>query len=279
MTAVVADDSLSDELIALLADRVPGHVLDRVLLSLVEHDKARPADDDLQQLLEAGVIGSTLRLDAAGVRGGAYLLGLRTDPPSRVLSQLRLVADAYRRPLPACLLDRTLWVLVPLAGRELVEQALVGPGMPALLALGCDLVDLRLGPARRASLDELLDVGERRGWRGVADTRHLEAAARVETLLDIAARHGDLLASPLQVLLDAPQHRELARTLHVWFQCNQDVALTAAGLHLHVNTVRYRLRRAQEVAGVDLEDWDQRLLAELQLRVWAEVTAVDALAS
>jgi DNA-binding PucR family transcriptional regulator len=38
-------------------------------------------------------------------------------------------------------------------------------------------------------------------------------------------------------------------------------------MNLHVNTVRYRLRRAAEVTGLDMEDADQRLLTELQIRL------------
>jgi len=38
-------------------------------------------------------------------------------------------------------------------------------------------------------------------------------------------------------------------------------------MHLHANTIRYRLRRGQELAALDLDDWDERLLAEVQLRM------------
>jgi hypothetical protein len=42
-------------------------------------------------------------------------------------------------------------------------------------------------------------------------------------------------------------------------------------MHLHANTIRYRLRRGQELAALDLDDWDERLLAEVQLRMWHEL--------
>lgn len=44
-----------------------------------------------------------------------------------------------------------------------------------------------------------------------------------------------------------------------------DVA--AANLHIHPNTMRYRLRRIREVSGLDFTDADAVLLAHLQLRV------------
>jgi DNA-binding PucR family transcriptional regulator len=45
--------------------------------------------------------------------------------------------------------------------------------------------------------------------------------------------------------------------------------MKAAGaeLGLHVNTVRYRIAKAQEIGGFSLDDPDERLLAELQVRL------------
>jgi DNA-binding PucR family transcriptional regulator len=44
------------------------------------------------------------------------------------------------------------------------------------------------------------------------------------------------------------------------------VPVAAERLHVHRNTFRYRLRRIEELAGIDLDDPDERLVAELQLR-------------
>jgi DNA-binding PucR family transcriptional regulator len=38
-------------------------------------------------------------------------------------------------------------------------------------------------------------------------------------------------------------------------------------LNIHPNTVRYRVRRAADVSGVDFEDPAQRILTQLQLRL------------
>jgi purine catabolism regulator len=40
-------------------------------------------------------------------------------------------------------------------------------------------------------------------------------------------------------------------------------------LHVHVNTLRYRLGKIQELLGVDLHDVDARFVLELALRVHA----------
>lgn len=44
-----------------------------------------------------------------------------------------------------------------------------------------------------------------------------------------------------------------------------DVRSAAAAVQVHPNTLRYRIRRVEEIVGVDLQDASDRLLLELQL--------------
>jgi DNA-binding PucR family transcriptional regulator len=46
-----------------------------------------------------------------------------------------------------------------------------------------------------------------------------------------------------------------------------DVRTAAGELHVHPNTLRYRLRRARELTGLDLGDQSTRLVVALALRV------------
>jgi DNA-binding PucR family transcriptional regulator len=46
-----------------------------------------------------------------------------------------------------------------------------------------------------------------------------------------------------------------------------DISRTATQLTLHENTVRYRIRRAEELFGLDLADADTTLATWLQLRL------------
>jgi hypothetical protein len=256
--------SLADEVRAALADRVPAHVLDQVLTGLLDADSNR-CDEDLRELLECGVASGGIR---TLMRGSGHLMGVRAELPARVASRARLYASAYRFDVRVCALGPTIWLLLPQGcasrGSGLIEHA----ETTAVFALSRDLSDPRLAPAHRRSLDELLTLGQRCGWTGLAQAGQLATARRVEALLDLAARQPELLEGQLDVLLDLPAHRILAETLDEWFACNQDAVATAEAMHLHVNTVRYRLRRAQEVAGLDMADRDQRLLAELRLRLW-----------
>jgi hypothetical protein len=70
---------------------------------------------------------------------------------------------------------------------------------------------------------------------------------------------------PLQAL--APVARErLEQTLLAWLRHGGNVPAAAAELHVHRQTVRYRLGRLRELLGDALDDPDRRLELELALR-------------
>jgi hypothetical protein len=124
-------------------------------------------------------------------------------------------------------------------------------------------------PATRAVVDDLLSLAERRGWSGLTDSDDIAATWRLEQFREIALAHPALFEGPGMRLLehDRAHGGDLLKTLRAYFAAVGDVRAAGAALGLHHNTVRYRLRRAAEVAGFDLGDPDQRLLTELQVRL------------
>lgn len=60
-----------------------------------------------------------------------------------------------------------------------------------------------------------------------------------------------------------------AHTLLAYLRHFGDIAATSTELHIHQNTVRQRLRRAQELFALDLTDPAQRLVLQLELTVAA----------
>ncbi|HEY9438392.1 MAG TPA: helix-turn-helix domain-containing protein, partial [Streptomyces sp.] len=64
---------------------------------------------------------------------------------------------------------------------------------------------------------------------------------------------------------------ELVRSLAAYLEAAGDVSRAAGRLVVHPNTMRYRLRRARERFGVDLDDPDTRLLLMLAVRLTGEV--------
>ncbi|MDP9101901.1 MAG: helix-turn-helix domain-containing protein, partial [Actinomycetota bacterium] len=57
----------------------------------------------------------------------------------------------------------------------------------------------------------------------------------------------------------------LAASLAAWCASGGDIAAAAARLHVHANTLRYRLKRAEERTGIDLTSPDQTLVLTLLL--------------
>ena len=68
-------------------------------------------------------------------------------------------------------------------------------------------------------------------------------------------------------------HAELYRTLLAWLELDLDVPATARALHLHENSLRYRLRRIEAVLGRSLREG--RTIVDLYLATTSERTALD----
>lgn len=65
---------------------------------------------------------------------------------------------------------------------------------------------------------------------------------------------------------DRRTHGELIGTLAEWLACSGSWARTAESLHLHVNTVRYRIEKVQELTGRDLSSLEDKVDVFLALR-------------
>jgi hypothetical protein len=66
--------------------------------------------------------------------------------------------------------------------------------------------------------------------------------------------------------LTPTQRRRMLATLQAWLTHRGDVALIAADLDLHPQTVRYRMRVLRQLVGASLDDPEWRLTTELTLR-------------
>jgi hypothetical protein len=147
----------------------------------------------------------------------------------------------------------------------------------------------RLGRIRRAIEPRLAALGPTSDWPAAAQSWSRAAAcvrlARAGALpaaglivareqLGALALHADppLLAElaatrlrPLEELTPAARVR-LQETLLAWLRRQGNVAEVAAELHVHPQTVRYRLSRLRERFGATLDDPDTRFELELALR-------------
>ncbi|WP_263769201.1 sugar diacid recognition domain-containing protein [Propionivibrio soli] len=79
---------------------------------------------------------------------------------------------------------------------------------------------------------------------------------------------GEQLRRPLQGLNAADKRGAmLRRTLDVWFAQNGHAAAAANALHIHRNTLDYRLNQIEEATGLDLGNTDDRLLLYVALQL------------
>jgi DNA-binding PucR family transcriptional regulator len=57
------------------------------------------------------------------------------------------------------------------------------------------------------------------------------------------------------------------RTLEAFLDHNGNLQATARELNLHVNSVAYRMQRIRAIAGLDFEQSEDRLLAQVALKI------------
>jgi hypothetical protein len=143
---------------------------------------------------------------------------------------------------------------------------------PISLTLDPDVVVAIAPPTGRASLAatlddmrELADLGQRLGRTGRVTIDELLP----ELLLASAPRVADALwhrvVGPIKSR--RPERAdELLGTLDAYIDSNLDRQLTARRLHIHPNTLDYRLRQVRELAGVDVHRTDDLVLVALALR-------------
>ncbi len=77
------------------------------------------------------------------------------------------------------------------------------------------------------------------------------------------------LRTPVARLLDydVEHHTDFTESLVVYLREFGSVHDAARVLHIHANTMRYRLRRLADICGIDLADHDSRFKAMLELRI------------
>lgn len=244
---------------------------------------ARPSTHALrvQQLLG---LAERERLDVGDIAhelgivpdGNAALVGVDpADQHARLADIIALSASAFRSDAQVTSSGSRTYVLLPHAAKPASVTSWVRGAIGSLhTELGLRLRAVVAAPVA--------------GLAGVAAAR-----AEVDRVLDSAARHPDsigqvssLAEARTTVLLDEivtlvgaderlvdPRVRELrtrdpalAETLRTYLDSFSDVGAAARRLHVHPNTVRYRVRRIEQLMSTSLADPDVRLVLSLSLR-------------
>lgn len=199
--------------------------------------------------LRRGELANLASIHAAGYRPGA-VVGVSGLEIAIILPDL----DPVKSPAS---IRRLVNVIVKDARAHLdfPVQAAIGPIVDRLDGLHASLVHVR----------SVLEVLRESSSIDVASLSDVESTVLVNELLELVESRPALRHQGLTLLCD--RHPDFAATLLTYVEFAGDVSRCAETLMIHRNTVHYRLRRSCELAGIDLQDAEQRLLAYVQIRL------------
>lgn len=106
--------------------------------------------------------------------------------------------------------------------------------------------------------------------QNLASIDDVRAESILVELQELAAERPELGLGKLQALSDHDTEHNTAYvpTLRAYFDAYGDIGQAAEAVSVHSNTFRYRMRRLCEISGLDLNDPTERLVTELQLRIF-----------
>lgn len=208
--------------------------------------------------------------------GRAALIGFDTAVAApRLADVLALSASAFRADAQVAAHGTRVYVLFPSTTRIASVTSWIRGTITALHnELGLQLWSVIAAPVTglaavapaRVEVDRVLDSAKRHpGMLGAVTSL---AEARTTVLLDemvtFLTGNDHLIDPRVQLLQDSDP--ALAETLGVYLDSFGDVAAAARSLHVHPNTVRYRVRRIEDILTTSLADPDVRLVLSLSLR-------------
>nr|WP_040689671.1 helix-turn-helix domain-containing protein [Nocardia vinacea] len=221
-------------------------------------------------------VASALNLPLTGpaaVVGFAVAPGVKS--PAAFGNMLRLRASSFRGDSVTTILGDRVYVLLPQYRsahavtawtRQLVEQLEAKFELRA--AIACPIPDLAHVAGARSEVDRVLDSTAATYPRGrVTTLAESRTAVLLGEILDLVGTRPELHDPRLRKLLDYDRKHSanLCESVETYLREHGDVRNAATALQVHPNTLRYRIRRVEDILGMDLTDPADRLLLELQL--------------
>ncbi|MFW0785366.1 helix-turn-helix domain-containing protein [Gordonia sp. CPCC 206044] len=239
------------------------------------------------EVIDADYLGAQLGIasDVPMVVVGFATIGASVDGIDRagVVSALTLHASA-RSPLSVtAMVGQRVYVVLPgvetdaavIWARSAVSASERQFSVSSRAVVGGPGNGLTSVPVLRTQVDRVLDAAENQGEL-IAGVTTVEES-RTGVLLGEIVAH--LAANPALVdrrvvelaELDDRTGSEFTGSLRAYLDHFGDVSSAAAALHVHPNTLRYRIRRLQMLTGMDLGDPATRLVVALSLRAGSTV--------
>ena len=228
-----------------------------------------PTDAAFRLTVTTGAEPVLLGFAPGGAEGQAVLL-------AHLGSAIARHAAVYRPDSFVATTSHCVYVFLPTggerAGRRFAGGALttLSATLPGAVTVGIAPVPTDpLGlPAARAEVDDIL-----RAISGAESHIASLDDARTDVLLDkirgLVKREPRLLDPAVHdlVIHDQERRTEFGASVLAWLQAAGDVRAAAASLAIHPNTVRYRVRRAEELFGIRIRTGEDRLATWIQLLV------------
>ena len=203
------------------------------------------------------------------------------EPTTRELSLAELGeivsvhAAAHRRAALCAAVGTRVYAVLPDVHRtdaalrtmcaEIVAAARRRSGIRAQAGIGSPVAALAGVPNSRREADRVLDaMGEE---QDVAVFGEIRSEVLLTQTLGLLEANPDLRDPGVARLVayDREHRTDLVASVVAWLDAMGDVRAAARRLTVHPNTLRYRVRRATEIAGMRLDDPRARLVHHLQL--------------
>jgi hypothetical protein len=279
------DDSTVRDVRDAATQVAPHLVRHRLLASTVHHQRGA-----LFAAVLTGRLPPETLLMPSGLGGdGCFaVVTLRVDEPGpdaallasleKVMSLVTMHCAAFRRPVLCTSLGRLVYLFLtdavsgePGQFTEFTRQLVAKLRPVVAVTAGVGSVQSRISHLQlsRTSADRVLQALALHPSLGPVANE--DSAASQLALLEVAERLLDRPSSFLPAVRalithDAGRRSDYADTLLAYLDHFGDVNGAAEHVGIHPNTFRYRMRRLVQLAEIDLQNCDQRLAIQMQLR-------------
>lgn len=214
----------------------------------------------------------------------AFEVGPAAEPAAlvthaeRVANLISVYCEAYRRQAAVVAHGPVVYVLFAVSETTTLDEVVDVVGDVIRRSQGAVSVELRAGvgslvdgighvDSSRREADQVLRVLARNPAPATAHIEDVRSEVVLLQLHDMASMHPELTRGKLDALIEHDERECTAyiASLRTHLETFGDVRTAAGRLNVHPNTLRYRLRRIEELSGLDLAHPADRLVAQLQL--------------
>jgi sugar diacid utilization regulator len=199
----------------------------------------------------------------------------------RLVDLVAMYSEAFRLRAACVAIGRTVYALIPVSrqmdpgrmrqiAREIHEHAESALEVALRTAVSSTVTDLRDVPGACREAERVLRVTSLKSDAdAVATIEDVRPLVTLLVLKELAAQHPDLVGGPVEKIAahDEEKGTSYLDTLRSYLTSFGDVPSAAAAINVHPNTFRYRLRRLTELFDIRLDDPDERLVLDLELRL------------